>query len=132
MHYFFKVGICSIYMIPTMPTIIIIPLTKSSICERNKKTANEQESNIQEIIMYFIFLVILPVSRYFLAPAARYLLLISQLYSRGEDLANAHNATRMKTVVGRPGTNIPTAPRATHITPSPIQQIFLIFAIIIF
>jgi hypothetical protein len=119
-------------MIPITPTIIIIALINSIIPESNTKTANEQKNIIQEIIMYFVFLVILPVSRYFFAPAARYLLLISQLYSRGEDLANAHNEIRTKTVVGRPGTNIPIAPRATHITPSPIQQIFLIFAIIIF
>ena len=115
-----------------MPKIKKMPLINSINPDKNIKTAIEVKKVIQEIIMYFVFLVILPVSRYFFAPAAKYLLLISQLYSLGEDLANDHNAIKMKTVVGRPGTKIPIEPRVTHITPSPIQQIFLIFAIIIF
>ena len=55
---------------------------------------------MQKIMMYFVRWDIVPFSRYFFAPAANNLLLISQLYSLGEDLAKAHKAIKIKTVVG--------------------------------
>ena len=93
------------------------------------KIANKQKNVIVDIIFTFVNLDIVPVSRYDLAPDAKYLLLINQLYNRGDDLVKDHNAIRMKTVVGSPGTNMPIVPRITQRIPKPIQHIRFIFRI---
>jgi len=95
------------------------------------KIANKQKNDIVDIIFSFVCLDIFPVSRNDLAPAAKYLLLINQLYNRGDDLVKDHNAIRIKTVVGNPGINIPTVPKITQRIPRPIQHILFILRIII-
>ena len=95
------------------------------------KIARAQKNVIVEIIIYFVRLDNAPVSRYFLAPEPKSLLFSSQLYNLGEDLAKAHNAIKIKTVVGNPGTKIPIAPKVTQSRPRPIQHIRFIFLIVI-
>lgn len=98
---------------------------------KKRKIARRQKNVIEDIIIYFVRRVSVPVSRYFFAPDPKSLLFSSQLYNLGEDLAKAHKATKIKTVVGNPGTKIPIAPKVTQSRPRPIQHIRFILRIVI-
>ena len=51
----------------------------------------------------------------------------SHFSKRGFEIENNQAATIMKTVVGSPGTTIPTIPIATHIKPRRVKIVFFAF-----